>query len=130
MRGKRRVAVASICLCCIVWVVYAQPSSRPCTGSAQLLTQGRFGTAVYETTGLAGLPLLFSWPASSVHTSFTGNTISATLSALPATAFYDVSSRFSFFVDEQQTGVESTGIENTVIRWDATGLGPGVTADC
>lgn len=126
MRIKRCMAVALVCLCCFLWVVYAQPSSRPGTGSAQLLTQGRFGGAVDEMTGLAGLPLLFSWPASSLHTSFTGTTISATLSALPATAFYDVSSRFRFYVDEQQTSAESTDIGNTVIRWKATGLGPGV----
>ncbi|KAL3145660.1 hypothetical protein ABBQ32_003197 [Trebouxia sp. C0010 RCD-2024] len=125
MRIKRCMAVALVCLCCFLWVVYAQPSSRPGTGSAQLLTQGRFGGAVDEMTGLAGLPLLFSWPASSLHTSFTGTTISATLSALPATAFYDVSSRFRFYVDEQQTSAESTDIGNTVIRWKATGLGPG-----
>ena len=126
MRSKRRLTVASICLCCIVWVVYAHPSSTPGTGSAQLLTQGRFGGAVDEITGLAALPLLFSWPASSVHTSFTGDTISATLSAIPATAVYDVSSRFRFYVDDQLTGVESTSTNNTVIRWEATDLGPGV----
>ena len=76
-------------------------------------------------TGLAELPLLFSWPASSVHTTFTGDSISATLSALPATATYDVSSRFAFRVDEELKGEETTTIGHTVIRWHATGLGSG-----
>lgn len=121
-RSKGTTALASVCLACIVLVVCAQ--SRYTFGSAQLLTQGRFD-GKYDMTGLAELPLLFSWPASSVHTSFTGDSISATLSSLPATATYDVSSRFAFRVDEELKGEETTTIGHTVIRWHATGLGSG-----
>ena len=95
--------------------------------SAQLLLQGRFGGYTNEQTGLATLPVLFSWPASSVFTTFTGGSVNATLTALPPTDSYNAYSRFAFYVDEQQVAIESTTPTQLVINWSSTGLGSGMS---
>ena len=96
--------------------------------SAQLLLQGRFGGYTNEQTGLATLPVLFSWPASSVFTTFTGDSVNATLTALPPTDYYDAYSRFAFYVDERQVAIESTTPAQLVINWSSTGLGSGMSS--
>ena len=112
--------ITMICLACLNLPAAFAQSSSP-----QILPQGRFGGKVDVSTGLIQLPVLFSWPASSIYASFVSDSVYASLSAIPATATYDVNSRFAFFVDEQQVGVESTTLRQTSIRWNATGLGAG-----
>ena len=92
---------------------------------AQLLLQGRFEGDVDLQTGLATLPLLFSWPASSVHATFTGSSVNATLSALAPAVNYNAYSRFAFFIDQQQVAIESTTPSQMTVTWSAAGLGPG-----
>ena len=96
-----------------------------CTQSPQLLLQGRFKGDVDMQTGLATLPLLFSWPASSVHATFTGSSINATLSALAPADNYNAYSRFAFFIDQQQVAIESTTPNQVTIIWSVNNLGPG-----
>lgn len=92
---------------------------------AQLVLQGRFGGSVDEQTGLGSTPLLFSWPASSVSTSFLGSGISATLSALPPTVTYNSFSRFVFYIDGAQVATEMTSPNATTLTWSANNLSTG-----
>ena len=115
--------VAAVSTCCLMWVFQTAVSAG--NASAQILVQGRFGGITRQVTGVHDMPLLFSWPASCVHTSFMSGSVHATLSALPATAMYDVNSRFAFFVDQRFMGFETTGLRQTTISWSASDLGPG-----
>lgn len=88
--------------------------------SPQLLLQGRFGGDVDEGTGLGSLPVLFSWPASSVYVTFDSTSINATLAALPPlNATYG---RYAFYLDQTLTSVETITPNNTSIRWGRDGL--------
>ena len=93
--------------------------------SAQLLLQGRFEGAIDAQNGLGTLPLLFSWPASSVIVTFVSDSIHASLSALPATTTHSEYSRFVFYVDGKEQAVQSTTPNATSIDWTARRLGPG-----
>ena len=99
----------------------------PCMSAqvVEVLLQGRFEGEINEQTGLATLPVLFSWPASTVYASFVGNAINATLIALPPTSVQDASARFAFRVDLLQTTVESVSATDNTIHWSADGFGPG-----
>ncbi len=110
------LAVAVLCLLC---TSLASAQSEP-----QLLLQGRFGGSVDENADLGTLPLMFSWPSSSVYLTFHNSSkISATISALtPTHASAGYYTRFAFYLDQQQISVESTNPDNTVIYWNATGL--------
>ena len=94
---------------------------------AQLLLQGRFGGDVNEATGLGVAPVLFSWPAGSVYTSFNGSGVNATLSALPPSPTYDAYSRFVFYVDGAQVGTATTTPNATVAHWSVRDLSAGNT---
>lgn len=94
--------------------------------SPQLLLQGRFGGDVNEQTGLGSLPLIFSWPASSVYASFESDSINATLTALPPSVASSQYTRFSFYVDQQEVAVETTNPNSTSISWGMSGLGSGM----
>ena len=95
--------------------VASQPSQDP-----QLLLQGRFGGDIDEDTGIGSLPVLFSWPASSVFLTFNSTSINATLAALPPlNATYG---RYAFYLDQTQASVETMTPNNTSIRWGRSGL--------
>lgn len=98
------------------------------SGSAQVIPSGRFQGTIDGSTGLAQLPLLFSWPASSVYATFVGDSITATLSTLPPTTIYDAYSRFAFYVDQQLIAIETSSPGTTGINWSTTGLGSGMTS--
>ena len=123
MSVKKHAALAFFCLS------LAACSSRLTSAqSVQLLLQGRFAGNINEQTGLATLPVTFSWPASSVFTTFTGDSVHATLTALPPADNYNAYSRFAFYVDEQQVATESTTPTQLVINWSSTGLGSGISS--
>ena len=90
----------------------------------QVLLQGRFAANI-DQTGFANLPVLFSWPASSVHASFVGDSVNATVSALPPTQTSSGLVRFAFYVDQRQISVEATNSTSMDILWGTAGLGPG-----
>ena len=92
--------------------------------SPELLLQGRFGGAASEQSGFASLPVLFSWPSSSVYVTFNSTSITATLTALssPATALFG---RYGFYVDQRQVAVETITPNSTQIQWGLVRLGPG-----
>ena len=121
MRRKQCLAVISVCCfgSLLPFVSFAQARVT------QVVTQGRFGGDVNGSTGLGTLPLLFSWPASSVYASFVSDSVSISLSALPATMTYDVDSRFAFYLDDELMAVETTFPRHTSLRWNASGLGEG-----
>ena len=114
-----------ITITCVTMFVATLRSLMVSAQSPQLLLQGRFQGDVDLQTGLATLPLLFSWPASSVHATFTGSSVNATLSAVAPAVNYDAYSRFAFFIDQQQVAIESTTPSQMTITWSAAGLGPG-----
>lgn len=87
--------------------------------------QGRFGGHLDSRTGLGVLPLVFSWPASSVFLTFTGDLVNATFTALPNTAISAAYNQLVFYVDHNQLDSRSTSPANTKIAWGAAGLGPG-----
>lgn len=94
--------------------------------SPRLLLQGRFGGDVNEETGLGALPVLFSWPASSVYVTFNSTSINATLSTLPPlNATAGTYGRYAFYLDQNQTSVETITSNNTSIRWGRSGLSSG-----
>ena len=97
------------------------------SGSAQVIPSGRFQGTIDDSTGLAQLPLLFSWPASRVYATFVGDSITATLSTLPPSTIYDAYSRFAFYVDQQLIAIETSSPGATGITWSTTGLGSGMT---
>lgn len=96
-----------------------------CASPQQLLLQGRFASDVSQQTGLASLPVTLSWPASSVYTSFDGNSITVSLSALPGTVISSQYSRFAIYLDQQQVAIEATSIDNPAINWETSALGSG-----
>ena len=91
----------------------------------ELLLQGRFGGSVNEQTGVGSLPVLFSWPASSVYASFSSESVAVTLTNLDPTVAFSAYTRFAFFIDQQQVAVESTDPQNMVINWSMSGLSAG-----
>lgn len=90
----------------------------------QLLLQGRFGGSVDNHADLGTLPLVFSWPSSSVFVTFNGSSeIRATIFAsTPTTASAGYYTRFVFYLDQKQISVESTTADSPAINWNATGL--------
>ena len=94
--------------------------------SPELLLQGRFGGDVDENTGLGSLPVIFSWPASSVYVTFNSTTINATLSALPPTNTSSQYGRYAFYLDQSEDSVESMTPNATIIRWGKAGLRSGL----
>ena len=97
-----------------------------CVSAQNVLLQGRFGGETSEQTGLGLPPLTFSWPASSVYTSFEGSSVNATLSALePEGTISSQYTRFVFFLDQQQVALEVTTPNNTTINWGAANLSNG-----
>ena len=96
-----------------------------CASAQQVLLQGRFAGDVSQRTGLGAPALVFSWPASSIYASFEGASVNATLSALEPSVDSSQSTRFIFFVDQQQVALETTEPNSTVINWGAANLGNG-----
>ena len=78
-----------------------------------------------QVTGLGSLPVEFSWPASSVYTSFVSPSINVTLSALPASRDSLQYNSFVIYLDQQQVALETTNPNSTVINWGVSGLGNG-----
>ncbi|DBA74311.1 TPA: hypothetical protein ACH3X1_011086 [Trebouxia sp. C0004] len=93
--------------------------------SPELLLQGRFGGAINSQTGLGSLPLLFSWPSSSVYTTFTGTSVTVTIAGSAPTTDSAGYNRFAFFVDQSQVAIESSTPGNPAIKWEMSGLGAG-----
>ena len=106
---------------CLLFAVSVSAQSSP-----QLLLQGRFGGDVDEDTGLGSLPVVFSWPASSVYATFNSTSINATLSALPPTNTSSQYARFAFYLDQTEAAVETITPNDTTIRWGMTGLRSGL----
>ncbi|KAL3146173.1 hypothetical protein ABBQ32_002883 [Trebouxia sp. C0010 RCD-2024] len=109
--------LATSCLL-LVACVYAQSSPE----DPQLLLSGRFGGDADEGTGLGSLPLVFSWPASSVRVTFEGSSINATLAALPP--LNTTYGRFAFYLDNTTT-VEAISPNDTTLNWGRSGLSTG-----
>ncbi len=95
----------------------------PALSSPQILLQGRFGSD--NAQSYAKLPVLFSWPSSSVYVTFGGDSVNATLSAVTPTVSFSGYNRFSFKVDQLEQDIETQDLNNTVITWNAAGLGSG-----
>lgn len=115
--SAHKLCVAS----CLLFVLGVASQSSP-----QLLLQGRFGGDVDEETGLGALPVVFSWPASSVYVTFDGTSINATLSTLPPlNATAGTYGRYAFYLDQNQTSVETVSSNNTSINWGRSGLSSG-----
>ena len=118
-----RSSTTDVLLACVLIVAVAGANAQT---SAQLLLQGRFGVNVNEQTGLGSLPLIFSWPASSIYATFDSTSINATLTALPATVASSQYTRFAFYVDQQEIAVETTNPNSTSINWGMSGLASGM----
>lgn len=99
----------------------AAPSSVP-----QLLLQGRFGGANGFAASAESLPVLFSWPSSSVFVTFRSTSVNVTLTALPPSIAYSGYNRFTIQIDQQVLATESQDLNNTVIQWSVDGLSQGV----
>lgn len=106
--------VAALCMRCVA------TQSAP-----ELLLQGRFGGDVNEQTGLGSLPVVFSWPASSVHATFQSSSVNVTLTNVAPSVASSAYNRFAFFIDQDQVAVESTDPQTPVISWGTSGLGAG-----
>ena len=89
----------------------------------QILLQGRFGSENGQSD--AKLPVLFSWPSSSVYVNFDSDSVNATLSAVTPTVSFSGYNRFSFKVDQVKQDIETHDLNNTIITWNAAGLGSG-----
>ena len=99
------------------WLLAACVSAQE---SPRLLLQGRFGGNVSEATGLGSPPLIFSWPASSVYAAFEGDSVNATLTALPPTL--PSSGRYAFYLDQAEISVETISPTKSRIDWGLLGL--------
>ena len=100
---------------CLLFAVCASAQSSP-----QLLLQGRFGGDVDKDTGLGSLPMVFSWPASSVYVTFNSTSINAIISALKGGSY----GRYAFYLDQTRS-VETITPDDTRIRWGRSGLRSG-----
>lgn len=103
-------------LCATVTSVLAASTTTP-----QLLLQGRFGNVKGLQTAKS-LPVLFSWPSSSVILTFQSSSINITLTALQSTVQYSSYNRFTFWLDSKQVAIQTSDPNNTSINWSATGL--------
>jgi len=117
------VSLAGLTLLYIVFAAAAGLISAQ--SSPELLLQGRFGGAINSQTGLGSLPLLFSWPSSSVYTTFTGTSVNVTIAGSAPTTDSAGYNRFAFFVDQTQVAIESSTPSNSTIQWEMSGLGTG-----
>ncbi len=95
----------------------------PALSVPQIKLQGRFGSD--NDQSYAKLPVLFSWPSSSVYVTFDSDSVNATLSAVTPTVSFSGYNRFSFKVDQFEQDIQTQDLENTIITWNADGLGPG-----
>ena len=107
----------------VVSLVATLHTFTPALSYPQILLQGRFGSS--NDQSYAKLPVLFSWPSSSVYVSFDSDSINATLSAVTPTVSFSGYNRFSFKVDQLEQDIETQDLNNTVITWNASGLGVG-----
>lgn len=103
-----------------LFVATASAQSTP-----ELLLQGRFGGMVNEQTAIGSVPVLFSWPASSVYVSFDSDFVAVMLTNVEPTVASSAYNRFAFFIDQQQVAVESSSPQNMVINWSMSGLSTG-----
>ena len=103
-------------LCASVTSVLAASTTTP-----QLLLQGRFGNVKGLQTAKS-LPVLFSWPSSSVFLTFQSSSINITLTALQPTVQYSSYNRFTFWLDSKEVAIQTSDPNNTSINWSATGL--------
>lgn len=92
----------------------------------ELLLQGRFGGAVNSQTGFGSLPLVFSWPASSVYATFTGTSVSVSLVGMAPSTDSAGYNRFAFYVDQTEVAIESSTPSNLTINWTMSGLAAGM----
>ncbi|DBA91450.1 TPA: hypothetical protein ACH3X1_003088 [Trebouxia sp. C0004] len=95
----------------------------PALSSPQILLQGRFSSDNDQSR--SKLPILFSWPSSSVYVTFESDSINATLSAVTPTVSFSGYNRFSFKVDQTEQDIETHDLSKTVLYWSAAGLGSG-----
>ncbi len=112
-------ALSLLCVLCATSLVTAQ-------SSPELLLQGRFGGTIDTQTGLGSLPLLFSWPASSVYTTFTSTSVNVTIAGSTPTTDSAGYNRFAFFLDQNEVAIESSTPNDSVIHWGMSGLSYGV----
>lgn len=117
------VSLAGLTLLYIVFAAAAGLISAQ--SSPELLLQGRFGGAINSQTGLGSLPLLFSWPSSSVYTTFIGTSVNVTIVGAAPTTDSAGYNRFAFFVDQTQVAIESSTPSNLTIQWEMSGLSAG-----
>lgn len=89
----------------------------------QILLQGRFDSD--NDQSYAKLPVLFSWPSSSVYVTFGSDSVNVTLSAVTPTVSFSGYNRFSFIVDQFEQDIQTQDLNNPVIIWNAAGLGSG-----
>lgn len=108
-----------LALCCCAALGRGQSSA-----AFQVLLQGRFD-GDNQQLQYGSLPVIFSWPSSSVFVSFLGTAVNVTLAALPATVAYSENNRFRFEIDGEIAATESTDLDDTSIEWGASGLTPG-----
>ena len=125
MCSRFDVLLVLVSLCCA-----ALPGILAQAGSARLLLQGRFGGEIDLTTGLGQLPVVFSWPASSVYVSCVGESVGVRLSTLAPTKVYDAYSRFAFFIDDKQAAVDSSDPNAITVDWSRSGLDSGTRSAC
>ena len=111
-------ALTLLCMISAAGLISAQ--STP-----ELLLQGRFGGTINSQTGLGSLPLIFSWPASSVYTTFTGTSVSVSLVGMAPTVDSAGYNRFAFYVDQTEVAIESSTPSNLTINWTMSGLAAG-----
>lgn len=99
----------------------------PCKAlqAALVAVQGRCGGTIDPSTGLGKLPLLLSWPASSLYLTFTGDSINGTLTAMPPAVTSSAQNRLVFYINDRQVAIRSTSPDDLVIRWSMAGLGSG-----
>ena len=114
------LAIGGIVALALLFSLHSSGAQTP-----QLLLQGRVASD-YDSNFADTLPVLLSWPASSVYVTFNSDAISVQLSALPVSDSISVYNRFYFSVDQGDPDIETTDTDTTVISWNATGLNSGI----
>lgn len=120
LRGPSSMAVGVGHLVIVAVLCLRHAAAQP---APELLLQGRFGGKVDEQTRLSSLPVVFSWAASSVYTTFISSSVNVTLTNVVPSVASSAYNRFVFSIDQYPVAVESTGPQIPVISWSTSGLG-------